>query len=71
MKHFHLLHRVEATAITMATGGALSGLKGIDPLGIPLDRFGMYADIIAGAFALGHWIHHKRQHGAEHESEGA
>ena len=56
----HVLHRIEAAAITVATGGAVSGLKGVSPGGVPLDRWGMYADVVAGGFALGHFAHHKR-----------
>lgn len=60
-----ILHRIEAVAVTIATGGAASGLGGAHPGGIPLDRWGMYADLVAGALAFAHWTHHRRGH--EHE----
>jgi hypothetical protein len=57
----HVLRRVEASAIALATAGAASGLNSVKPAGIPLDRLGMWADIIAGGFALTHFLHHKRR----------
>ena len=57
-----ILRRVEAIAVMLATGGAVSGLNGLHPAGIELDRWGMFADLVAGAIALAHWTHHRRHH---------
>jgi len=60
LPRIHVLRRIEASAIALATAGAASGLNSVKPAGIPLDRLGMWADIIAGSFAAGHFVHHKR-----------
>lgn len=72
MIRLRLLHKIEAGCIAVATGGAASGLHGIRPLGVPLDRAGMYADLGAGSFALAHWLNHRRksEHAEDHSHDG-
>lgn len=56
MSALRLVHKIEAACIALATGGAVSGLHDVRPLGLPVDRAGMYADLGAGGFALAHWV---------------
>lgn len=59
MNNKRLLHKIEGVAVAIATGGALSGLHDVKPLGLPVDKWGMYADLVAGSIALFHYLHHK------------
>lgn len=58
LRRARLIHKAEGVAVTIATAGAASGLKHIE-LGIPLEQWGLYADLVAGSLAFGHFVHHR------------
>jgi hypothetical protein len=56
-----LTRKVELVAVAVASTAAGSGLGGVHVslAGLPLDRAGMWADLVAGAIFVVHQLHHR------------